>query len=193
MRKLLLVAGLVAAAALPSLASAQPKCEQPPVAQARGPLASDGPPGPGNGAVCARALGYFDRDGQWHASADARQGVAGGDAAGGYHDSRGGWIGEQTNAGEYGADAAYEGQGGRWDVDSREARLEQRIQSAADFGALGPDAAGRDLDRLNDIRRDEAGMREDSGQLSAQDEDRLDARLDRFGAELRQSLGGGQH
>jgi hypothetical protein len=190
MLKFFLAAGLAAAVAIPSLAFAQSNCEQ--LRDAHGP----GPPASDNDAGCPRAPGYpgyYDRDGQWHATADRQQGVGGGYVAGGHYDSQGVWIDEQANAGGYGADTAYESQGGRWDVGSREARLEQRIRSAADSGALDPDAAGRDLDRLNAIRRDEAGMRDDSGQLSAQDEDRLEARLGRLGAELRQSLGGAQY
>jgi hypothetical protein len=123
--------------------------------------------------------GYYDSDHHWRAG-----------PARGYYDSQGVWIATAASVEAYGADVSFDGAGGRRDVDTREAWLEQRINSAARDGALNRDDAGSDLDRLNSIRRDETGMRDSSGQLSPRDEARLQGRLDRLSTALRQSLGG---
>jgi hypothetical protein len=130
MRKLLLVAGLAAAALIPSMAFAQQSCEQQHDNQALTTLAGAGigalvgatiAPrrdegagaliGAGSGAVianqasrpdrdCAHAYGYYDRNNQWHANATDRA------DARGYYDRDGAWVDGPPN-GAYGSD-------GRW-------------------------------------------------------------------------------
>ena len=75
-------------------------------------------------------------------------------------------------------------------MDSREAWLQQRIDTATSDGALNRDDATSDRRRLSSIRRDETDMRQGDGQLSPGDEGRLQARLDDLSASLRTSLRG---
>ena len=103
MRKLLLVAGIAAAALLPSLALAQPSCDQrdnrPHQTVAGRDLNALLGVGPVYGD-CAHAYGYYDRNSQWHANsidrADAR----------GYFDRDGAWVAGPPNG--------YYDDGGRW-------------------------------------------------------------------------------
>jgi hypothetical protein len=130
MRKLLLVAGLAAAALIPSLALAQPSCEQQRDNRVVGTLAGAGigallgsaVAGEDNrtagavvggigGAVvgnqlskpnedCAHAYGYYDRNSQWHANNIDRA------SAVGYYDRDNNWVD--------GAPNGYYDEGGRW-------------------------------------------------------------------------------
>jgi hypothetical protein len=132
-----------------------------------------------NGAWIADSQpGYYDAQHQWRAGPSR-----------GYYDTSGAWvaIAAATDIGT--ADVSHSSEGDRRDVDTREAWLEQRIRTAAHDGALDQDATASDLDRLDAIRREESGMRNQVGQLSSADEARLQGRLDRLSASLRQSLG----
>ena len=121
MRKLLLVAGLAAAALIPSIASAQQSCEAQRGNQVAGTIVGAGVgallgsaiAGRGDhttgaviggvgGAVvgnqlsspngdCAHAYGYYDRNSQWHANAVARA------DARGYYDRNGAWVAGAPN------------------------------------------------------------------------------------------------
>jgi hypothetical protein len=116
MRKLVLVAGLAAAALVPSFAFAQSSCEQQRDSHVTGTLAGAGigallgsaiaPRGDkaagavigavGGGVIgnqatrpdadCAHAYGYYDRDNRWHAN------VVGAGMARGYYDHQGDWV-----------------------------------------------------------------------------------------------------
>jgi len=116
--------------------------------------------------------GYYDTNHHWRAG-----------PARGYYDTRGVWVGAPS-ADAYGANASYEVGVGRRDVRSREAWLEQRIRSAVADGSLNRRDARNDLDKLNSIRRQESGMRDNSGQLAPQDESQIQARLDHLSAGL---------
>jgi hypothetical protein len=130
MRKLALVAGLAAAALIPTLASAQPSCEQKRDNRVVGTVAGAGIGALLGGAIaghdnraagavigglggavvgnqvskpnadCAHAYGYYDRNSQWHANA-----VDHADAAG-YYDRDGAWVD--------GAPNGYYDQSDRW-------------------------------------------------------------------------------
>jgi hypothetical protein len=130
MRKLALVAGLAAAALIPTFAFAQSSCEQQRDNRVVGTVAGAGlgalvgsaiaPRGDrGTGAVigavggglignqvtrpdadCAHAYGYYDHGNQWHANA------VGAGMARGYYDHDGQWI--------EGAPNGYYDQGNRW-------------------------------------------------------------------------------
>lgn len=130
MRKLTLVAGLAAAALIPSLASAQPSCEQQRDNRVIGTVAGAGIGALLGGAVaghrdrttgavigglggavvgnqvskpnadCAHAYGYYDRNSQWHANAVDRANATG------YYDRDGAWVD--------GAPNGYYDQSGRW-------------------------------------------------------------------------------
>jgi pimeloyl-ACP methyl ester carboxylesterase len=229
MRKLLLVAGLAAAALVPTLAFAQTSCEQQHNDQVAATVVGAGlgalvgaavAPrhdrgagaliGAGGGAVvanqatrpdrdCSHAYGYYDRDNQWHANAidraDARgyydrDGAWVDGAPNGHYDSRGVWVVGTGGADTYGDNASYQG-AGRRDVDSREAWLERRIDTAVGDGSLSRYDARSDRQELSSIRRDEADMRQrHDGQLSPRGESRLQERLDTLSASLRQSLNG---
>ena len=121
MRKLLLVAGLAAAALIPSIASAQQTCEDQRGNQVAGTVVGAGIgallgsaiAGRGShtegaviggvgGAVignqvsapsrdCSHAYGYYDRNSQWHANAVARS------DAQGYYDRNGAWVNGAPN------------------------------------------------------------------------------------------------
>lgn len=130
MRKLFLVAGLAAAALIPSIASAQQSCEAQRSNQVEGTIIGAGAgallgsaiAGRGDhatGAViggvggaafgnqlsapnadCAHAYGYYDRNSQWHANAIARA------DAQGYYDRNGVWVAGPPN-GYYDASGAW--------------------------------------------------------------------------------------
>jgi len=138
--------------------------------------------------------GHTDANGVW--VADAQPGYYDGDhhwRAGpvrGYYDTQGVWIGAAVSAGGYGVDSGYQG-APRHDVDSREAWLDQRIQSAIGDAKLSGFDARADRRELDSIRHDEASMRDNqNGQLSPQNEAGLQGRLDQLSATLRQSLHG---
>lgn len=132
-----------------------------------------------NGAWVADAQrGYYDTDHRWHSG-----------AAWGYYDAEGRW--NATRA--YGSQASYQTDerrtGMRRDLDSRETRIEQRIRTAVDNGALSRSEGRRDLRSLSRIRRQESEMRGGDGRLSEQEEAMLQGRLDQLSQQLRQSIG----
>ena len=137
MRILHLVAGVAAAALIPTFATAQaPHMPQPMQQMACAPQAA--PQGQSAGAAvagavlgallgtsqanqanCARAYGYYDQNGQWHANAVNRAEAAGyydrdgrwvSGAPNGYYDNNGRWI---TASADVSA-AGYHDRDGRW-------------------------------------------------------------------------------
>jgi hypothetical protein len=143
------------------------------------PGARSGHAGPDGAWIADAQPGFYDSDHHWRAGQTR-----------GYYDSQGVWMVIPPNADTNGADASYDGDGGRRDLDSREAWLQRRIQSAASNGVLNRDDTDKDLMRLDSVRREEAGMRDSGGQLSPQDEAQLQDRLDHLAAELRRTLDG---
>ena len=122
--------------------------------------------------------GYYDSDHHWRAG-----------AVRGYYDTHGAWIGTTLSADAYGVGASYNGAGHR-DVATREAWLQQRVDTAARDGSLSRYDARSYRQQLSSIRRDESYQRQSDGQLSPRDEDRVQTRLDALSASLRTSLNG---
>jgi hypothetical protein len=148
---------------------------------------------------CSHAYGYYDRDNQWHANnidrADARgyydrDGAWVDGAPDGYYGRDGRWVANSASA--YGANASYDGRyfGGRRDIDSRAAWLQQRIDSAVRDGSISRYEARNDRRRLDAIRRDESYLRDGEGRLRPRDEARLQARLDDLSVSLKSSVNG---
>lgn len=208
MRKNLLLAGFAAASLIPTLAFAQETCEQRSANRAAGTavgavagailgsaVAGHGDKGTGavvggvGGAIvgnqlargprdCAHAYGFYDNDGRWHDNHVDRS------VAYGYYDRAGAWVdGAPPYAGSYGADAGYESRRNTMDVNSRIARIDDRIQRGRDDGSLSRYEARDALATLADIRREEQDRRYD-GRLSDRDEARLQARLDRLADQI---------
>jgi hypothetical protein len=209
MRKNLLLAGFAVAAAIPSLAMAQVTCEQRSANRAAGTAvgavagallgsAVAGRHDRGTGAViggvggavvgnqlsrgprdCAHAYGYYDNDNRWHDNGVDRS------VAYGYYDRDGAWIdGAPPNVGRYGANASYDSRRNTLDVDSRIARIDERIQRGRENGSLTRREARQARDTLNDIRH-EQHYRLADGRWSDRDEARLQARLDQLSAQVR--------
>jgi hypothetical protein len=133
----------------------------------------------GNGVwVADMQHGYYDSDHHWRAG-----------PVRGYYDTRGVWIGAALSADAYGADTNYNGMGRR-DVDTREAWLQQRIDTASADGSLNGRAAWRDRRQLASIRSDESYMRGAGHALSPRDEANLQGRLDSLSASLKASVNG---
>ncbi|HEY8003907.1 MAG TPA: glycine zipper 2TM domain-containing protein [Phenylobacterium sp.] len=204
MRKNLLFAGLAVASLIPTLAFAQETCEQRSANRAAGTavgavagallgsaVAGHGEKGTGavvggiGGAIignqvsrgprdCAHAYGYYDNDNRWHDNHVDRS------VAYGYYDREGVWVdGAPPNVGSYGANASYESRRNTMDIDSRIARIDERIQRGRDDGSLSRYEARDASTALADIRREEQDRRSD-GRLSDRDEAMLQARLDRL-------------
>jgi len=133
-----------------------------------------------NGAwIADPQTGYYDANHLWRVG-----------PAQGYYDARGVWIGSAATTVGYDLTSSFEGAPERRDVDTREAWLEQRIRSSGQNGSLSQYDAATDLGALDSIRRQETRMRDASGQLSQQDESRLQTRLDDLSSTLRASLKG---
>jgi len=133
-----------------------------------------------NGVWVADAQrGYWDSDHHWRAG-----------AVRGYYDTRGVWIGATLSADTYGHDAGFQGGGDHRDLETREAWLERRIDSAVSDRSMSRYDADRDRDQLGAIRAAETDMRERSGQLTPRDEARLQSRLDTLSASVKQSVNG---
>ena len=208
MRKHFLLAGFAAASLIPSLAMAQVTCEQRSANRAAGTavgavagallgsaVAGHGDKGTGaviggvGGAVignqlsrgprdCAHAYGYYDNDNRWHDNHVDRS------VAYGYYDRHGVWVdGAPPNVGGYGVNTSYESRQNTLSVDSRIARIDQRIQRGRRDGSLSRREAREARDHLNDIRA-EYRARQRDGRLSDRDETRLQARLDRLAADV---------
>jgi hypothetical protein len=208
MRKNLLLAGFAVAAFIPSLAMAQVTCEERSNNRAAGTVggavvgallgsavAGHGDRGTGavvggiGGAVvgnqlsrgprdCQHAYGYYDNDNRWHDNgADRTQ-------AYGYYDRSGAWVDGPPSAGSYSANAAYQSRVNTLDIDSRIARIDDRIQRGRADGSLSRSETREAKDHLNDIRREYRDRQRD-GRLSERDESLLQARLDRLSADVR--------
>jgi hypothetical protein len=223
MRHRLLVAGLVLATLVPSLAAAQQTCEQRKsnrvagtvVGAGIGALLGSAVAGRGDrntgavvgglgGAVignqvakgngdCARAYGFYDNNGTWHANAVGRN------DAQGYYDRNGNWVDGApngrwddngryvaSNAGGYGYNAAYAGQDAPRDPRQRIAWLNERVRRGQSDGSLSPREADRALRDLDQVQRDERRMSRRGG-LSQQDEAYLQQRLDTISSDIRWS------
>jgi len=210
MRKLLLIAGMIAMTA-PGLAMAQPSCHQAKddnrvagtVVGAgvgaliggsigRGPGAVAGAVGggvvgnvAGGNSVHCDQTGYYDSNGVWH-QADGYYDADGRWVANvppdGYYDSYGRWVATAPTG--YGADVSYTGRPG--DIDGREDWLSTRIQANLDGGYISHQDADQAFGDLNSIRRLEARLRSDHDGLTDNDRAELNARLD----DLSNNIGG---
>ena len=212
MRKLLLIAGVVALA-VPGLASAQPGCR---VQQhdnrvagtvlgavggaLLGGAVSGRPGGAVVGGLAGGAVGnvvggastncadyprggYYDQNGVW------RQ-------ADGYYDANGNWVdtrppavdyGAAPNPDTYGADVAYTG--ARNDLNGRENWLEARINEGASSGAISSGDADRDMRRLAGIRNYQSDKAAEHDGLTDGDRDNIASKLDDLGADVRAQWG----
>jgi hypothetical protein len=134
-----------------------------------------------NGVWIADAQsGYYDTNGRWRAG-----------PAMGYYDTQGRWIATAPSADYHGSDVAYEGRSG-WagaplDIRAREAWLDRRIRQGVSEGSLSRGDANRALRSLNNVRRQEMGMRHYQGRLSPNDQAYIQARLDTISRSLRWS------
>lgn len=175
MRIHLLAAGVAVAALIPSLALAQPSCEQRRSQQTVGTIA-----GAGIGAVLGGAIaGRDDR-----AAGAIIGGLAGGVAgnqlskpgtgcahAYGYYDNRGRWV-RVDASGERQSERA------RGDISSQQIWLDQRIHRGLNDGSLTRYEGDRALRTLASIGRHERSLRNRGGQLRPRDEAMIQARLD---------------
>jgi len=115
--------------------------------------------------------GYYDNQNHW------RRG-----AVQGHYDDRGVWVFATIAPAAYAPDAGYPS---HRDIDSRAMRFERRVQAGANSGALSRYDASRAMARLGRLRQIEAGVRDDDGQLSSEDNVMLQARMDRLVASVR--------
>jgi hypothetical protein len=143
------------------------------------------------GADCAHAYGYYDGQGAWHANGTARADARGyydrsgrwvDGAPQGAYNSHGVWVAEDTRV-YY--DNRRDWEDGQTDFASRAAWLDQRIQTGRDDGSLSRVEARRAERSLEDIRRQERGMRRYSGQLRPADAAALQGRLDTLRQNIR--------
>jgi hypothetical protein len=157
--------------------------------------------------VQATAPGYYDTRGRWVAgptsgSYDANgRWVAGGRSgepvgywearsAPGYYNANGRWVRGQTT-GYYDARGRWVSQGAvnvaarNMDVDTRAARIEDRIARQRDRGVLSKSDARRASSELASIRRDETNMRRSGNRLTPNEESVLHQRLDKLTQQLR--------
>jgi len=209
MRKHLIFAGIAAASLIPTLAMAQETCAERSAHRAEGTalgavagallgsaVAGHGEKGTGavvggvGGAIignqasrgprdCAHAYGYYDNENRWHDNGVDRS------VAYGYYDRNGVWIdGAPPNVSTYGANASYDARVHTMDVDSRIARIDERIDRGRADGSLSRYEARRAAMALNDIKRDER-RRMRYGRLSDRDEAILQRRLDNLSAQVR--------
>lgn len=109
--------------------------------------------------------GYYDQ-GQWRPGPVV-----------GYYDARGRWVSRDGDA------SRREGQ--NRDIDSRQAWLDQRIQSGLRDGSLTRNEGRRALRTLAAIERQERGLRRGDGDLLPRDEVALHARLDDLAKSVR--------
>lgn len=209
MRKYFLAAGIAAAVAIPSLASAQVTCEQRSANRTTGTvlgaiggalagnaLASHG--GKTGGTIiggvagaaigsnlakgphdCVHAYGYYDGNGAWHDNHADRA------VAYGYYDRRGEWIdGPPPGISTYAADASYTSRANTMTIDDRVDRIRDRVNRDRADGRLSRREARMAMNTLDDIKREEYDRRRD-GRLSDRDEAALQARLDALRERIR--------
>jgi hypothetical protein len=125
----------------------------------------------GNGMWITDAQpGYYDNQNHW------RRG-----SVQGHYDDRGVWIFTTITPAAYTPDVGYPS---HHDIDSRAIRFERRVQAGANSGVLSRYDASRAIARLGRLRQIEAGVRDDNGQLSAEDNTMLQARMDRLVASV---------
>lgn len=117
--------------------------------------------------------GYYDRNGRWRAGPVM-----------GYYDTQGRWIPSGPSASTYSSSVSYETRPRTMDIDSRIARIDQRIQDGRNDGSLSRSDARRALTALNDVRRQER-YRMRGGYLGDSDQAMLNSRLDRIAAQIR--------
>jgi uncharacterized protein YcfJ len=208
MGKNILAAGVAIAVLIPSLAMAQVTCEQRSQNRAAGTVlgaiggalvgnAVSSHGGKTGGTIiggvagaaignnlakgprdCAHAYGYYDNDNRWHDNGVDRS------VAYGYYDRRGVWIDGPPNVSGYGANASYNSRVNTMDVDTRIARIDERIDRGRADGSLSRHEAKKAMNTLNDIRREE-NMRRRDGRWGDRDEAALQARLDNLSAQIR--------
>jgi uncharacterized protein YcfJ len=208
MRKHLFVAGFAIAAVIPSMAMAQVTCEQRSQNRAAGTaigavagallgsaVAGHGEKGTGavvggvGGAIignqasrgprdCQHAYGYYDNENRWHDNGVDRS------VAHGYYDRSGTWIDGQPGVSGYSTNASYDTRARTMDVDSRIARIDQRIDQGRADGTLSRRETRSAIDALNDIKQQER-RRMRYGRLSDRDEAMLQRRLDELSAQIR--------
>ncbi len=152
---------------------------------------------------CARAYGYYDNEGDWHASSVART------RAVGYYDRNGNWVvgapaGRWDSRGYYVPAAqagGYYGGDGRWigaprqsvnygrddrQIDARIARLDDRIRRSFDNGSLSRREAREASRELDSIRAYANSVRTRRGGYRERDEVALNDRLDRLSDQIRE-------
>jgi uncharacterized protein YcfJ len=203
MRKLLLIAG-IAALAIPSIAAAQPGCEEQKHdsrvagtllgagvgALIGGSVAGHGSKGVGavagavGGGLIGNAAagssvhcdGYYDANGVWHTASGYYDSHGRWVATGptGYYDSHGRWVTTAPYAGAYGADVAYVG----GSIADRENSLENRIRVGDTHGSLSRYEASSAYRELGAIRRQHRYLMNAHGDLTWDDRADLNARLD---------------
>jgi len=119
-----------------------------------------------------RVSGYYDTNGRW-----VRGEVVG------YYDARGRWVTTGTTSG-YGRpqNVAY---GRNLDVDTRQARIAERIERQRDRGVISRSEARAARNELASIRADENRMRRSGGRFTANEESVIHQRLDRLTQQLR--------
>ena len=139
-----------------------------------------------NRVAQAEASGYYDRNGAWIDGRPAgyyeRDGMAIDRTANGYYDTRGVWV--ATSASSYGSDVSYETRDHTVAVDTRIARIAERIERSRSSGDLSYSEARRASTTLRDIRR-YADKRRRHGGYRTRDEATLQARLDRLATDIR--------
>ena len=116
-----------------------------------------------------RVAGYYDANGRW-----VRGEVVG------YYDARGRWV--TTGAVDRPQSVAY---GRNLDVDTRQARIAERIDRQRDRGLISRSEARRARNELASIRADETRMRRSGGRFTANEESVIHQRLDRLTQQLR--------
>ncbi|ATE66485.1 glycine zipper 2TM domain-containing protein [Rhizorhabdus dicambivorans] len=116
-----------------------------------------------------RVAGYYDANGRW-----VRGEVVG------YYDARGRWV--TTGAVDRPQNVAY---GRNLDVDTRQARIAERIDRQRERGLISSSEARRARNELASIRRDESRMRASGGRFTANEESVIQQRLDRLTQQLR--------
>lgn len=145
-------------------------------------------------ADCRHAYGFYDNNGNWHANDVARS------DARGYYDRNGVWIDgapsgrwddngrwAAANANGYGYNASYTGVDAPRPVGQRLAWLAERVRQGRMDGSLNRWEANRAQRDLDNIAREERGMRHRHGRLNPQDEAYLQSRLDTVSSEIRWS------
>jgi len=143
--------------------------------------------------VAGPTAGSYDANGRWVANNRSGSPVGYWEArsAPGHYDANGRWVRGQVT-GYYDARGRWVSTGGpvnvaarNLDVDTRAARIEQRIERQRDRGLISKSEARRARAELASIRRDEANMRRSGNRLTANEESVLHQRLDKLARQIR--------